>query len=185
MMRNDFRAGLTAAIQRGNPDLSADDARHRVDAVAAYVTHEAAQARLEEWIADRPGADAEALGERLVITYQGDGSWFTSDLLERGRELLVRGLSEDRDRLLESLRNEHPDAPLVEQLEHRDVPHQEGPEVYRNLSRHQIGEHVPIADRIDADWELVREQPQGVPRAGAERQVRQLARFDAVLGEAL
>src|SRR4051794_15965191 len=57
MMRNDYRTGLTAAIQRGNPEMTQDEVRERVDATVAYVDHDASLTRLEDWIADRPGDD--------------------------------------------------------------------------------------------------------------------------------
>lgn len=88
MMRADYRSGLMAAIQRGNPGVTAEELRERVDATATYIDHEASLARLEQWIADHPGADAPALGDRLVIAYEGAGGWFTAELHERGRELL-------------------------------------------------------------------------------------------------
>jgi pimeloyl-ACP methyl ester carboxylesterase len=87
-MRNDYRTGLTAAIQRGNPNMSQAAVRERVDATVAYVAHEAALGRLEEWIGDDPGDDPQSLGDRLVVIYEGAGAWFTADVLERGRELL-------------------------------------------------------------------------------------------------
>ena len=86
MMRADYRSGLLAAMQRGNPDMRPDELRERADATVAYVGHDQALARLENWIADEP--DAAALGERLVVAYEGAGGWFTAELHERGRELL-------------------------------------------------------------------------------------------------
>lgn len=87
-MRNDYRTGLTAALQRGNPNMTQAEVRERVDATVAYVAHEAALGRLVEWIADDPGDDPQSLGDRLVVVYEGAGAWFTAAVLERGRELL-------------------------------------------------------------------------------------------------
>jgi pimeloyl-ACP methyl ester carboxylesterase len=87
-LRNDYRTGITAAIQRGNPDMTQDEVRERVDATAAYLDHEAALERLQVWIADEPGGDPQALGDRLVIAYEGAGAWFTADLIDRGRDVL-------------------------------------------------------------------------------------------------
>jgi pimeloyl-ACP methyl ester carboxylesterase len=88
MMRADYRTGLTAAVQGGNPFTDAEDIRERIDAVAAYTDHDAALGRLEGWINDDPGNDPRMLGDRLVIAYEGAGSWFPSDLTERGAEIL-------------------------------------------------------------------------------------------------
>jgi pimeloyl-ACP methyl ester carboxylesterase len=87
-MRLDFRTGVMAAVQRGNPDMSEADLRERVDLVAAYTEHAAALARLEEWIRDDPGEDPAKLGDRLVIAYEGASAWFPAELTERGTEIL-------------------------------------------------------------------------------------------------
>ena len=88
MMRNDYRSGMLAAIQRGNPDMTAADVRDRIDRTVDYTPHEAGLGRLEAWIRDQPGDAANALGDRLVIAYEGAGAWFTADLHERAREFL-------------------------------------------------------------------------------------------------
>jgi pimeloyl-ACP methyl ester carboxylesterase len=88
MMRADYRAGVTAAVQRGNPVMSDAEVRERVDATVAYIDHDAALERLEEWIADEPGDDPRALGDRLVVAYEGAGGWFPAELTERGQDLL-------------------------------------------------------------------------------------------------
>ena len=88
MMRADYRAGLSAAVQRGNPEMTENEVRERLDATVAYSDHEASLGRLEEWIADDPGDDPRALGDRLVVAYHGGGEWFTAELVGRGSELL-------------------------------------------------------------------------------------------------
>jgi pimeloyl-ACP methyl ester carboxylesterase len=87
-MRADYRTGVSAAVQRGNPDMSDAEVRERVDATVAYTDHDASLARLEAWIADRPGGDPAALRDRLVVVYEGTGAWFTDEVIDRGRELL-------------------------------------------------------------------------------------------------
>jgi pimeloyl-ACP methyl ester carboxylesterase len=88
MMKADFRSGLMAAIVRGNPDMSEEDVRARVDGSVAYIDHEASVTRLECWIRDDPGDDPAALGERLIIAYEGAGEWFPSELTEVGSRIL-------------------------------------------------------------------------------------------------
>jgi len=88
MMRADYRSGLTAAVQRGNPDATNEQVRERVDATVAYIDHEASLGRLEAWIHDDPGNDPHALGDRLVIAYEGAGEWFPKDLTELGQGML-------------------------------------------------------------------------------------------------
>jgi pimeloyl-ACP methyl ester carboxylesterase len=87
-LRLDYRTGLIAAVQRGNPLMSEDDLRERVEMTVAYVSHEASLGRLEAWIHDHPGNDPRLLGERLTVAYEGSGGWFTADLNDRGRDLL-------------------------------------------------------------------------------------------------
>ena len=88
MMRADYRSGLTAAVQRGKPEATDDQVRGRVDATVAYIDHEASLGRLEAWINDDPGDDPRALGDRLVIAYEGAGEWFPKDLTELGQDIL-------------------------------------------------------------------------------------------------
>jgi pimeloyl-ACP methyl ester carboxylesterase len=88
MTRADYRSGLTAALVRGNPEMTQEDMRDRVDATVAYVDHDASLGRLEAWIADAPGDAPLTLGDRLIIAYQGDGSWFPAELTERGGNVL-------------------------------------------------------------------------------------------------
>jgi pimeloyl-ACP methyl ester carboxylesterase len=88
MMRADYRSGVIAAVQRGNPLMSQDELRDRIDRTVAYIEHDAALGRLEAWIRDDPGDDPSTLGSRLVVAYQGAGGWFPAELTERGSELL-------------------------------------------------------------------------------------------------
>jgi len=88
MMRTDYRSGLTAAMQRGNPGMDPEELRRRVDATVAYIGHEAATTRLDAWIHDNPGGDPIALGDRLIVAYEGAGGWFPAELTEHARELL-------------------------------------------------------------------------------------------------
>jgi pimeloyl-ACP methyl ester carboxylesterase len=94
MMRTDYRAGLSAALDRGNPDMAPEKLRERVDLTVAYCSHEAGLGRLEAWIRDDPTEDARALGERLILAAQGDGQWFSADLHENMRRILPDALIE-------------------------------------------------------------------------------------------
>jgi pimeloyl-ACP methyl ester carboxylesterase len=88
MTRADYRSGLSAALERGNPGMPEEDLRKRLDATVAYIDHDAAVGRLEAWINDDPGDAVSTLGNRLVVAYEGAGGWFPAELIERGRELL-------------------------------------------------------------------------------------------------
>jgi pimeloyl-ACP methyl ester carboxylesterase len=87
-MRLDYRTGLIAAVERGNPNMTEAELYERIDATVAYVSHEASIGRLEAWINDDPGDDPRSLGDRLVLAYEGAGAWFTAELLDRAREVL-------------------------------------------------------------------------------------------------
>jgi pimeloyl-ACP methyl ester carboxylesterase len=88
MMRADYRSGVSAAVQRSNPAMTEDALRERVDRTTAYIDHEASLGRLEAWIRDDPGDDAHAVGDRLIVAYEGAGGWFPAELTARGPEIL-------------------------------------------------------------------------------------------------
>jgi pimeloyl-ACP methyl ester carboxylesterase len=98
MMRADYRSGLNAAIERGNPDWTPQQIRQRVDAIVAYIDHDASVARLDEWIRDEPGDDPLTLGDRLVVAYEGAGGWFPADLTELGSKALPEARFEKLER---------------------------------------------------------------------------------------
>jgi pimeloyl-ACP methyl ester carboxylesterase len=88
MMRNDYRAGTSAALQRGNPDMTTDELRERIDRIVEYCSHEAGLGRLEMWIRDDAAGPARDLGDRLVVLAEGSGEWFPSNLHDLAREYL-------------------------------------------------------------------------------------------------
>jgi hypothetical protein len=98
MMRADYRSGLIAAIERGNPEWSQEQIRNRVDAIVSYIDHEPAVSRLDEWIRDNPGDDPASLGDRLVVAYEGSGGWFPADLTELGSQVLPEARFEKLER---------------------------------------------------------------------------------------
>lgn len=98
MMRADYRSGLIAAIERGNPEWSQEQIRERVDAIVAYIDHDPAVARLEEWIRDDPRDDPASLGDRLIVAYEGSGGWFPADLTELGSQVLPEARFEKLER---------------------------------------------------------------------------------------
>ena len=88
MIRADYRTGLHAAIQRGNPSLTEDEMRERLDLTEAHSPAEAGVARLEAWIADDASEPARALGDRLTVAFEGAGAWFPASLHELARDFL-------------------------------------------------------------------------------------------------
>jgi pimeloyl-ACP methyl ester carboxylesterase len=88
MMRTDYRAGLSAALQRANPDMTSDDLRDRVALNVEHCGQEAGTGRLESWIADDAADAARSIGGRLFVLAEGSGEWFPSDLHDRARQAL-------------------------------------------------------------------------------------------------
>lgn len=88
MIRADYRTGLHAAIERGNPSLTEEEMRERMDLTAAHSPAEAAVPRLEAWIADDVSEAAGALGGRLMVLFHGEGAWFPASLHELARDFL-------------------------------------------------------------------------------------------------
>jgi pimeloyl-ACP methyl ester carboxylesterase len=89
IMRADYRAGLRAALEPGNPGMTQDQVRDRLDQTMAYVGWDASIGRLNAWIRDLPGQDAVALGDRLTLAYEGAGGWFPAGLHEQARATLA------------------------------------------------------------------------------------------------
>ena len=88
MIRADYRTGLRAAIERGNPTLTDAEMRERVDRTAGHCPPEAGVARLEAWIADDASGPSIALGDRLTVAGEGAGGWFPASLHELARQFL-------------------------------------------------------------------------------------------------
>lgn len=88
MMRTDYRAGLRAAIEPGNPGMPQEGLRERIDELVAYIGQDAGIGRLDGWIRDDAGPDAVKLGDRLTIAYEGSGGWFPAGLHEAARQTL-------------------------------------------------------------------------------------------------
>src|SRR5262245_23633737 len=52
MLSNDYRAALRTVLTSGNPQMSEDEARERIDRQVSYCPVEVAVARLDSWIHD-------------------------------------------------------------------------------------------------------------------------------------
>jgi pimeloyl-ACP methyl ester carboxylesterase len=80
LFETDYRAGLHAAVQGGNPQYNLEQVQQRVDRVIEYSPREATLGRLRGWIAHNSVAPARALGDRLWILIYGNNSWFPAEL---------------------------------------------------------------------------------------------------------
>jgi pimeloyl-ACP methyl ester carboxylesterase len=84
----DYRAALRSVITTGNPQMTEDEIRNRVQQQVDYCPQEVALARLTAWWESNAFEQARALGNRLTILQHDANPWFPGDLLEPMRELL-------------------------------------------------------------------------------------------------
>ena len=95
MLANDYRAGLRTVIASGNPQMSEDEIRGRVDRQASYCPAEVAIARMASWRHDGVIGEARSLGARLWILQHPHNPWFAADMIEPTRELLPEARIEE------------------------------------------------------------------------------------------
>jgi pimeloyl-ACP methyl ester carboxylesterase len=88
MLAKDYRTALRTIIASGNPQMSEQEVRERIDRQVEYCPAEVAIARMESWRHDGVLDQARALGGRLWLLQHPHNPWFPSDMLGRTRELL-------------------------------------------------------------------------------------------------
>jgi pimeloyl-ACP methyl ester carboxylesterase len=88
LLETDYRSAIRTIMETGNPGLSEEENRERVDRVVAHCSHEAAVARLSGWIRLDVHEAALALGSRLWILHHPQNPWFPPELADRIPELL-------------------------------------------------------------------------------------------------
>jgi pimeloyl-ACP methyl ester carboxylesterase len=84
MARTDYRAALRSVVTSGNPQMTEDEIRARVDIQSEHADPEVSLARLRAWTESDSMAHSSALGDRLWILHAKGlgGGWFPA-----GREL--------------------------------------------------------------------------------------------------
>ena len=80
LFETDYRSGLHAAVQGGNPQFTPEQVQQRVDGVIEYAPLEATIGRLRGWISHNSVPRARALGDRLWILIYGSNPWFPAEL---------------------------------------------------------------------------------------------------------
>jgi pimeloyl-ACP methyl ester carboxylesterase len=88
MLEKDYRGALRTVIATGNPQMSEDEIRDRVNRQEAYCPAEVALARTTAWREAQVFEQARSLGDRLWILQHARNPWFPADLIEPTRELL-------------------------------------------------------------------------------------------------
>jgi pimeloyl-ACP methyl ester carboxylesterase len=88
MYEVDQRAAMRSTVGSGNPNLSEDQIRDRVEEMVAYSTTEGGLARLRSWIADDVSQDGPAVSDRLWVLYYEGNPWFPETLADGMRAVL-------------------------------------------------------------------------------------------------
>lgn len=88
MMATDYRGALRALFTTGNPQMSEDQLRDRVQATIDYCPQSVAAERMKNWVDDDAGDPARKLGGRLWLLEHGTSPWFPLATVEPTRRLL-------------------------------------------------------------------------------------------------
>lgn len=88
LLETDYRSGLHTMLSSGDPGLSEEDIRTRIDEIESYCPHEAGAERLRQWIADDVREEAAAIGDRLWLLAHDQNAWFPRELVDRICELI-------------------------------------------------------------------------------------------------
>jgi pimeloyl-ACP methyl ester carboxylesterase len=87
MYEVDHRAAMRTTVAAGNPNLSEDQVRDRVEEMVAYSAAESGAARVRSWIGDDISQDGAALGDRLWVLYYEGNPWFPATFADGMREV--------------------------------------------------------------------------------------------------
>jgi pimeloyl-ACP methyl ester carboxylesterase len=94
LLRRDYRSGLRSMVSGSGGFGTEEDARERVEGLAAEIPQDAAIGYLEAWIAAGSTREARDLGRRLtVLAYRGN-DWFPLSMYESMRDYLTQACFE-------------------------------------------------------------------------------------------
>jgi pimeloyl-ACP methyl ester carboxylesterase len=88
MYEVDQRAAMRSTVASGNPNLSDDQIRDRVEEMVEYSPHQSGAARLRSWIADDLSDQGPAVSDRVWVLYYEGNPWFPAALADGMREVL-------------------------------------------------------------------------------------------------
>jgi pimeloyl-ACP methyl ester carboxylesterase len=113
-----YASGVRSIITSGNPQMSEEEIRERVERLVEYSPREVAVTRLKAWIEDEPQRHARAIGERLTVLLVPGAvtPWFPD--VEQMRGVAAREVPEARIEVLEDGLVSRPDlaAEIVRRL---------------------------------------------------------------------
>jgi pimeloyl-ACP methyl ester carboxylesterase len=87
MVETDYRSAVRTLVTAGNPQMSEDEIRERVNLQVAYWPQDAAATRMRAWAEDDAAEAGRECGDRLWLLYSDDasGGWFPAG--DEGRRL--------------------------------------------------------------------------------------------------
>lgn len=88
LLRRDYRSGIRSLIA-ASESFDEDEARQRVEELAAAIPQEAAVSYLEAWIRARSADVAQRLGSRLTVLAYPGNDWFPLAMYESMRDYLT------------------------------------------------------------------------------------------------
>lgn len=88
MYEVDQRAAMRSTVASGNPNLTDDQIRDRIEEMVAYSPPEAGLARLRSWIADDLAQVGPAVSDRVWVLYFDGNPWFPASLVDGMRAVL-------------------------------------------------------------------------------------------------
>lgn len=97
LLGRDYRSGLRSMVAGSGSFDTEEEARERVEALAATIPQEAAVGYLEAWISAGSIDVARRLGGRLTVLAYGGNDWFPLAMYEEMREYLIEACFEAVD----------------------------------------------------------------------------------------
>jgi pimeloyl-ACP methyl ester carboxylesterase len=88
MVGTDYRGALRALFSNGNPQMTDDQLRDRVQATIDYCPQNVGAERMRHWVDDDIGDLGRKLGGRLWLLEHGTSPWFPLATVEPTRRLL-------------------------------------------------------------------------------------------------
>jgi pimeloyl-ACP methyl ester carboxylesterase len=83
LLASDYRSGIRSIVESGNPGLTEEEIRDRVEGMVAHCPQDVTIARLNFWRGDDVTEEARELGDRLWVLHYPGNPWFPEGLAEQ------------------------------------------------------------------------------------------------------